>query len=93
MQHNIPIGHLKFLVNGAIKISFTSTTEQAIVLKKQPASSVSLLVNIRVQTTPEIIAGLIAEAINEIEIQSGCKIIVKSHSAFQPGYPRPTHRI
>jgi G3E family GTPase len=79
------IGHLKFMVNDAIKISFTSTAEQAIVLKKQPVSSVSLLINIRVQTEPEIVTELVAEAINEIEIQSGCKVIVKSHSAFQPG--------
>jgi G3E family GTPase len=90
-QHTI--GHLKFLVNDAIKISFTLHEEKEIVLEKQPSSSVSLLVNIRVQTEPEIITELIAEAINEIEIQSRCKIIVKSHSAFQPDYPRPTHRI
>ena len=34
-----------------------------------------------------------ASAIKDVEKESGCKIVVKSLSAFQPGYPRPAHRI
>lgn len=90
-QYNI--GHLKFLVNGAGKISFTSGNQPPAVIEKEPASKSSLLINIRAETAPEIIKQLIAEAIYETETQSGCKIIVLSLAAFQPGYPRPTHRI
>ena len=93
IAHQHPVGHLKFLINGAIKISFTSNTQPAVELKIEPSASVSLLINIRVQTEPEILEQLIAEAVKEGEMQSGCKIIVNSLSAFQPGYPRPTYRI
>ena len=91
--HQYPVGHLKFLINGAIKISFTSNTQPAVTIKIEPAASAALLINIRVQTEPEIIEQLIAAAIKELEMQSGCKIIVNSLSAFQPGYPHPTYRI
>lgn len=90
--HQYPIGHLKFL-NGAIKKSFTSTMQPPVTIKVEPATSVSLLINIRVQTELGIITQLIAEVIKEAELQSGCKIIVNSLSAFQPGYPHPEYRI
>ena len=38
-------------------------------------------------------AQLIAVSIKEEEMQSGCKIMVNSLSAFQPGYPHPVYRI
>ena len=91
--HQYTIGHLKFLINGTIKISFTSNMQPSVAIRTEPAASVALLINIRVQTEPEIITQLIAEAVKEEEMQSGCKIIVNSLSAFQPGYPRPAYRI
>lgn len=92
-QRQYSIGHLKFLINGAIKISFTSNTQQSFTIKIKPTASAALLINIRVQTEPEIVTQLIAEAVKEEEMQSHCKIIVNSSSAFQPGYPRPAYRI
>jgi len=92
-QQQYSIGHLKFLVNNSIKISFTSHAESAITIKTEPAARATLLINIRVQTEPEKIKQIIEKAIAEIETQSGCKIVVNSFSAFQPGYPSPTHRI
>jgi Ni2+-binding GTPase involved in maturation of urease and hydrogenase len=91
--HQYAIGHLKFLINGTIKISFTSNTQPEVTIKIEPAASAILLINIRVQTEPEIIKHLISSAIEEIEIRSGCKIVVSNLLAFQPGYPRPTYRI
>jgi Ni2+-binding GTPase involved in maturation of urease and hydrogenase len=95
-----PIGHLKFLVNNAIKIGFVSNNESMASLNIVPnangnekGNSASLLINIRVQTSPEKITQLITEAVRELEIQSGCKIIVNSLSSFQPGYPKPVHRL
>jgi G3E family GTPase len=92
-EHQYIIGHLKFLINGAVKISFTSNTQPDVAIKIEPAASVALLINIRVQTEPEIIEQLIAAALQETEMQSGCKIVVNSLSTFQPGYPRPAYRI
>ncbi|MEP7144155.1 MAG: GTP-binding protein [Ferruginibacter sp.] len=91
--HQYTIGHLKFLINGALKISFISNTQQEATLTIEPAASAALLINIRVQTDPEIIEQLIAAAIKEVQMKSGCKIVVISLSAFKPGYPRPTYRI
>lgn len=90
--HRYAVGHLKFLINGSIKISFASILQRAVNIKIEPAESVGMLINIRVQTEPEAIEQLIAAAIEETEKASGCKIIVKSMSAFQPGYPRPSYR-
>ncbi|MES1197677.1 MAG: GTP-binding protein, partial [Chitinophagaceae bacterium] len=81
-ENEYAIGHLKFLINGSIKISFTSNFQLDASIKIEPATSVALLINIRIQTEPEIITELIAEAIQEIEIRSGSTIIVNSQSAF-----------
>lgn len=87
------IGHLKFLVDGKQKVSFTSPIQERIALEIKPVKMASLLINIRVQVEPATMEELISEAIKEIEQKSGCKIITNSLSAFQPGYPRPTYRI
>jgi len=89
-----PVGHLKFLVNGENKFSFTTISEPIeIAINKQPADSVTMLMNARVQTEPDELSGIVADAIEETMRWSGCKIIVNSLAAFQPGYPRPTHRM
>ena len=92
-EHHYPIGHLKFLINRTIKISFISNTEPPVTINAEPASSAELLINLRVQTEPETITQLIAIVIKEVEMQSGCKIVVTSLSAFKPGYPRPAYRL
>ena len=45
------------------------------------------------QTSPETLSHIVSEAIKETEIKYDCKIVVKSNASFQPGYPKPTHRI
>ncbi|MEO5892155.1 MAG: GTP-binding protein [Ferruginibacter sp.] len=92
-QEGYAIGHLKFLINGNIKISFTSKEQPATAIKPEPSILAKLLINLRLQSKPGIVKELIAKAIEELEIQSGCKVIVNSLSAFQPGYPVPTYRI
>jgi hypothetical protein len=46
-----------------------------------------------VQTTPVKITQLVEETIKEQETLMGCKIMINKLSAFQPGYPKPLHRI
>ncbi len=94
-EQHFAIGHLKFLLNDSEKISFTSTTQQLIEPGPEGdlSSSASLLINARVQTTPEMLSKLVADAIEAISITSGCTMVVNSLSAFQPGYPRPTYRL
>ena len=96
MKH--PIGHLKFLLEDGKrqhKISFTSTTPVDFIYTpgKWEATQLNLLVNARVQTTPEKLKELVSEAIQELRLQTGCYIIERKVSAFRPGYPKPTHRI
>jgi G3E family GTPase len=92
-QNRYAIGHLKFLINHQVKISFTSNMQTKVRIENDPAGFAVLLINLRVQTDPEMVVQLVANAIREIETQYGCKIIVNNMAAFRPGYPRPTYRI
>jgi Ni2+-binding GTPase involved in maturation of urease and hydrogenase len=86
-----PIGHLKFLLDGKTKISYTALAAE-VAVEVVPAGTATLLINARVQTEPAILAGLVAAAIGEIEAQYGCTLVTKKCAAFQPGFPKPTHR-
>ncbi|MEO5683546.1 MAG: GTP-binding protein [Chitinophagaceae bacterium] len=88
-----PIGHIKFLVNKSVKISFTAAREPQAAIPYSPGVSAAVLINMRVQTPPGMLAKLIADAIHEIKVQSGAAIIITSLAAFQPGYPRPVYRM
>ena len=91
-QTNSRIGHLKFLLDGHTKISYTAAgatdTQDA-----KPASAATLLINARIQTDPQTLAEHVKHAIEIIEQQYACAIHTLSESCFQPGYPRPTHRL
>jgi len=93
LANGFAIGHLKFLINDSIKLSFTSEKEPAVSLEIKPAATALVLINMRVQAAPGMLAELVAHAIAEIESEPGCRIIVNSLSAFQPGYPRPVYRM
>ncbi|TKK72010.1 hypothetical protein FC093_03085 [Ilyomonas limi] len=92
-QQHFAIGHLKFLLNDNIKLSYTATTQpdnQYIITNQ---STATLLINARVQVTPEALDRLVKAAIKDIEIATNSHITISSISAFQPGYPRPTYRM
>jgi hypothetical protein len=88
-----PIGHLKFLVNNSVKLSFTAVEQAEIHLPAVPAAKVSVLINMRVETMPAALEDLVVTVIKETQHKSGCSIIVNSQSAFQPGYPGPVFRM
>lgn len=92
-DHSYSIGHCKFLIDDAVKISFTNANEPAVVLPTVASSVVSMLVNIRIQATPGAIQEMVVSSIKEVECKSGCKILVNSIDAFQPGYPKPQRRM
>ncbi len=94
-EKNYNIGHLKFLINEDTKVSFTSATPvtYAYKVKSQKAATATLLINARVQITPETLSSIVTTAIEEEERKSSCKIFIKSLSSFKPGYPKPTYRI
>jgi G3E family GTPase len=97
-KQNYLIGHLKFLVTDGTntrKLSYTavrhSETDQS--TEYPETNKISLLINARVQTEPGVLKNIISSAIEETAHQSGSKIVVNKLSCFQPGYPKPTHRI
>jgi G3E family GTPase len=92
-QENLAIGHLKFFVDDAIKISYTATGEIQKDIELKSSSTATLLVNARIETTPEILTELINKSILQTETVFGCKIIQANFSSFKPGFPKPTHRI
>lgn len=90
-----PVGHLKFLIDGKTKISFTRISDKQDLddLHLEKKLYTKLLINARVQTTPEMLSALINEAVQGVRSALGCFVIVKSTASFQPGFPKPTHRI
>lgn len=93
-EKDIPIGHLKFLLNHAIKISYTAASVPVIInsSKFKRAKTATVVINARVQTAPEILAALFTEAIANVKSYTDCMTSIKSSAAFTPGFPEPTHR-
>ncbi len=94
----LSIGHLKFLLNDGKKqrkISFTSNSlfHQQFPFEESEGGEANLLINARVQTSPDGFKKIIGEAIEQLEMQTGCTVIEKKMAAFKPGFPKPTYRI
>jgi hypothetical protein len=87
-----PIGHLKFLLDEKEKISFTAS--DAPPLPPITANhSATLLINARVQTDRLTLMQLVADTIAEMTTLFQCDIRTLTYNCFQPGYPKPQHRI
>jgi hypothetical protein len=70
-----PIGHLKFLLNGEKKISVTYVPQEELfdIDENGKNNSAGLLINARVQTSPETLSHIVSEAIKETEVKFNCK--------------------
>jgi hypothetical protein len=97
IENGYPIGHLKFLLDDGqdqTKVSFTAIPAPE---ENDPADlscdRVVIIVNARIQAAPAILQLLVRQTILEVEARNSCRITEYNASAFQPGYPRPTHRI
>ena len=92
------IGHLKFLLSDGAwqkKLSFTAngTNESSPVCEAHPCKHVDVLINARVQTSPQLLQQTIHSAIEETITSNDCRIVAGRPSAFRPGFPKPVHRI
>ena len=96
-DNGYPIGHLKFLLDDGLeqtKVSFTAIpTPGEAYGGHEEAGRVVVMVNARIQVAPAILQLLVRQTILDVESRTGCRITEYNASAFQPGYPRPTHRI
>jgi hypothetical protein len=92
-----PIGHLKFLLDDGeeqTKVSFTPLSDPGLAEPEGIlADRAVIIVNARIQVAPGVLGELVRQTILEVETGTGSKITEYNISAFQPGYPRPTHRI
>lgn len=93
-----PIAHLKFLLDDGIqqrKISYTTLNNisKEIVLPDNRVNKISILLNARIQVDFSILEQLISSAILQISKETRSEVVVNKKAAFQPGYPRPTHRM
>jgi hypothetical protein len=77
------------------KISFTSTNQSLFRYKPEgfETNFAKILINARVQTEPYLLKKIVSDIIDELEVEKNCKIIERNTAAFQPGYPKATHRV
>ena len=96
-HRKISIGHLKFMLIGEAfsqKISFTTIADEKWRenLSSLLTNDVKLMMNSRIETTPDIAREIVQKGISQISVQ-GVKVSESHEQAFQPGFPNPTHRI
>ncbi len=92
-QQQLEVGHMKFLMNDQIKISFTNAAQSPEAIETYPAASAKLLINLRVQTSPAKLSAIVEKVFSDVHLLYDCKIISNSAASFQPGYPRPVYRM
>jgi Ni2+-binding GTPase involved in maturation of urease and hydrogenase len=97
-QKGYAIGHLKYFLsyNGqSVKLSHTTISDKTIHDSSvdDRAMSVDLLVNARIQTSPDELRKILFDNLNWLKSLDGVQVNEKFLSYFQPGFPDPTHRI
>jgi len=97
VSRNLPIGHLKFFLSfneKALKLSFTTFLDDNTIdpISLEKSNSVDLLINARIQTSPEELRNILFDVLDRFKSRIGLTINEKFLSYFQPGFPNPTHR-
>ncbi|HET9825852.1 MAG TPA: GTP-binding protein [Chitinophagaceae bacterium] len=93
----LPIAHLKFFLqsgNWRKKFSYTSnkSLNEDHSMNDIVADHVSVIVNARVETSPDQLKKIFCQSIKKIEAENA-RIDMRNLDSFQPGYPKPTHRL
>ncbi len=94
---NHKIGHLKFFLDGGAwqeKISFTAmSTSGEVRIRHDQVIYLKMLINVRVQTEPQVLKNLVDDVIEKTGKANRCTIATEKESAFKPDYPWPVHRM
>lgn len=98
VNRSLPVGHLKYFLsfNGnAQKISYTTILDKDISGPEsfEKADSVDLLINARIQTSPEELKNILFDVLDQFKSLNGLKVNEKFISYFQPGFPNPTYHM
>ena len=96
-QRNLPIGHLKFYLSynkQFYKLNYTTILDKdsQIPTTFEKSNSIDLLINARIQTSPDELRKIFVDILNLLKSQNDVTINEKHLSYFQPGFPNPTHR-
>lgn len=96
-RQELPIGHLKFLVNDGRhreKISFTTISPSNFGYRPEKVATkvVKILINARVQAEPCVLKKIVSDALDELADTKNLNIKIKSTAVFKPGYPEPVYR-
>ena len=94
----LPIGHLKFLIDDGTektKISYTTAWQEEIknLSNLKRTNAVHLLINARVQTEPGLLKEILNSVIAWVAMDLNVRIMTNHLSFFKPGLPKPTHRV
>jgi hypothetical protein len=94
----LPIGHLKFLIDDGsekTKISYTTAGQEEIKISNnlKSKSAVHLLINARVQTEPGLLKEILNSEIASLASSMNAMITTNQLAFFKPGFPKPTHRV
>lgn len=97
VKKNFPIGHLKFFLkynDQSTKISYTTILDNTIIEpgSYEKSDSAYLLINARIQTSPDELSKVLFENLTELKLTDGVTLHEKFLSYFQPGFPNPIHR-
>jgi hypothetical protein len=98
IRKGLTIGHLKYFLvfnDKSLKISHTTISDNAVYESPvyEKAGSVDLLVNARIQTSPDELRKILFDNLNQLKSNDGVKVNEKFLSYFKPGFPDPTHRL
>jgi Ni2+-binding GTPase involved in maturation of urease and hydrogenase len=97
-KKKMPVGHLKFFLsfnNKSEKLSNTTISDNSVPVPVvfEKAGAVDLLVNARIQTSPEELKNILFDNLNKIKTIKGITVNEKFLSYFKPGFPNPVHRM
>lgn len=98
VSKGLTIGHLKFFLSfndRSIKISHTTISDDTFTMPTiyEKSGSVDLLINARIQASPDELKTILFDNLNKLKSNKGVKVNEKFLSYFQPGFPNPTHRM
>ncbi len=97
-DHNIGIGHLKFVIEDgvqSVKVSFTSSHQPGWEgqIPHLSGPDINLLINARVETEAEKMAGIFQSVLDKVECKFNCVFEISELEHFHPGKPNPTYQI
>lgn len=90
------VGHVKLRLTtpeGVTKVSLTGSVPSYDEQQWAPADTAQVVLNARVQTTPEDLDAVIERCVAVADVAVGTTSTDRHGDVFQPSYPTPTHRM